>query len=82
MGELSRLGGAGAFPVQRVEFEELRRSAVADRRFRLGNGGKMERENVGAQENVLGLGKVSKDVESSAKTVVSYRGHRKEHERT
>ena len=40
------------------------------------------RECVGAQENVLGLGIVAKYVESSAKTVVSYRRCRKEHERT
>ena len=80
LGEQSRLGGAGALPVQRrVEFEELPRSAVADRGFRFGERAKMERENVGAQENVLRLGKVS---ESSTKTVVSHRGYRKEHERT
>ena len=83
LGEQSRLGGAGALPVQRrVEFEELPRSAVADRGFRFGERAKMERENVGAQENVLRLGKVSKDVESSTKTVVGHRGYRKEHERT
>ena len=68
LGEQSRLGGAGALPVQRrVEFEELPRSAVADRGFRLGERAKMERENVGAQENVLRLGKVAKGVESSTK---------------
>ena len=37
---------------------------------------------MGGQGNVLGLGIVAKYVESSAKTVVSYRCCRKEHERT
>ena len=48
--------GAGALPVgRRVEFDRTR-SAVVDRRF--------QRENVGVQENALGLGKVAEYVES------------------
>ena len=37
---------------------------------------------MGVQETMLGLGKVAKYVESSAKTVVSYRRYKKENELT
>ena len=37
---------------------------------------------MGMQESALGLGKVAEYVDSPAKTVVSYRRHRKEYEFT
>ena len=37
-----------------------------------------EGANVGVQENALGLGKVAEDLESPAKTVISYCRYREE----
>ena len=59
---------------------ELRRSAVVDRWFRLGQEAKQA--SVSVQEIALDLGKLAECVESSTKAVVSYCIYRKEYELT